>query len=401
MKEMKKTNLSNFRDYWTLCSDQCGSCYVHGPFVPHNYIELPPAEWSPPFKKCPSFEYFKFKAYTALGRGNLAGLIFDDKHFPITDELIKIVYTCTSCGMCSEICRKTQPLTAIWALREELVRRGVQLPEPLPRIEANIEKYHNMFGAQRAPKITDEFPSRGVNIYFAGCQARFQHPEVVRASLGILKAAGMETAYLGDKEGCCGFIPGHDGNTQLLEERAEQNVEALKSTGAKRVIVSCAHCYKTLKIDYPLIFGDLPFEVVSMAEQLAQLIDEKKIEFKNEIKQTITYHDPCFLGRHGNIYNEPRKVLNSIPGIKLTEMKRSGMWSYCCGSGAKITANCYPEFTAVTTRERLIEGKETADTLVTACTTCFAHMDKTVKKEGLDMRIIDLPVMVAEAMGIK
>jgi heterodisulfide reductase subunit D len=401
MKKLKKTNLKDFRDYWTLCYDQCGSCYYPGPFIPHNWLELPPPEWSPPLHKCPSFEYFKFKAYTAVGRGNLAALVFDDDQFPITDDLIKIVYTCTSCGMCSEICRKTQPLTAIWALREELVQRGAQLPEPLVKIDADIEKYDNMFGAKSLPKILDGVPTTGENIYFAGCQARFREPEVARATVEVLKAVGMDIAHLGEQEKCCGFIPGHDGNTHLLEEKAAQNIETLKKAGAKRVIVSCAHCYKAIKIDYPLIFGELPFEVVHIAELLARLIDEKKIKFTSEIKKNITYHDPCFLGRHGNVYDEPRKVLESIPGIKLTEMERSGKWSYCCGSGAKITSSCYPEFTAAITKERLLEGKRAADTIVTACTSCFSHMDRAVKKDGIELEIYDLPTLVAEAMGIK
>ena len=165
MKKLKKTNLKDFQENWTLCL-QCGACYYHGPIIPHNWLELPPPEWSSPLRKCPSFEYFKFKAYTAAGRGNLATLVFDDKHFPITDDLIKIVYTCTSCGMCSEICQRWRPLTAIWALREELVQRGAPLPEPLGKIDANIEKFNNMFGAKKPPKALKGIPDhRGKYIF--------------------------------------------------------------------------------------------------------------------------------------------------------------------------------------------------------------------------------------------
>ena len=400
MKKLKKTNLKDFKERWTLCN-QCAACYYRGPVVPHNWLELPPPEWSSPPHKCPSFEYFKFRAYTAVGRGNLAALVFDDNQFPITDDLIKIVYTCTSCGMCSEICQGTQPLTAIWALREELVQRGAQLPEPLQKIDTAIERYNNIFGAKRAPKTLQGIPTTGEDIYFAGCNARFREPEVAKATIEVLKAAGMDIAHLGEEERCCGFIAGHDGNTQILEEKAAQNIEALKKAGAKRVIVSCAHCYKALKIDYPLIVGELPFEVIHVSEFLAKLIDEKKIKFTSEMKKKLTYHDPCFLGRHGKVYDAPRKVLESIPGIELIEMERNGRWSHCCGSGAKITSSCYPEFTAAVTKERLLEGKKAADTIVTACTTCLSHMDKAVKKDGIELEIYDLPVLVAEAMGIK
>jgi len=398
VKELKKTNLKDFKESWTLCS-QCASCYYRGPIIPHNWRELPPPEWSSPLHRCPSFEYFKFRACTAVGRGNLAAVVFDDNQFPLTDDLIKIVYTCTSCGICAEICQLYQPLTAIWALREELVQRGAQLPEPLDKIHANIEKYNNIFGAKGLPKTLKGIPARGENIYFAGCTARFQEPEVAGATLEVLKAAGMDIAYLGDEERCCGFVAGHDGNTWLLEQQAAQNVEALKKAGAKRVIVSCADCYKTLKIDYPLIVGRLPFEVIHVSELFAKLIDEKKIRFTQEIRKEVTYHDPCFLGRHCKVYDEPRKVLESIPGIKLIEMERNRRWSYCCGSGAKITSNCYPEFSAAITKERLLEGKQAADTIVTGCTTCFSIMNKGVRKQGIELEVCDLSILMAEAMG--
>jgi heterodisulfide reductase subunit D len=271
----------------------------------------------------------------------------------------------------------------------------------LRKIDANIEKFNNIFGAKRPPKALKSIPAIGKDIYFAGCTARFLEPAVAEATVKVLQSAGIDIAHLGEHEKCCGFVSGHDGNTQLLEEKADQNTKALEKAGAKRVIVSCAHCYKTFKYDYPLIVGTLPFEVVHIAELISQLIEEKKIKFTAEIKKKVTYHDPCFLGRHSNVYDAPRKVLESIPGIELVEMKRNGRWSYCCGSGAKISSSCYPEYTAAITKERLLEGKQVADTIVTACTTCFSHMNKAVEKGTIELKIHDLPTVVAEAMEVK
>jgi heterodisulfide reductase subunit D len=400
MKALKKTNLEQAKQQWGICMHEA-SCFYNGPLVPYNWLELPPPEWAAPVHKCPSYEYFKFRAYTAMGRGDLAVVVFDDEKYPVTDDLMKVIYTCTSCGMCEEICPMLKPLKAIWALREELVRRGAKLPEPLGKIEADIKNSGNMFGARTLPKPVTGVPKTGEDVYFAGCMARFREPEVVKATIAVLKAGGINVAYLGEEENCCGFIPGHDGNTWLLEDQAEKNVAALKEAGAKRVIVSCAHCYKALKTDYPLIVGELPFEVVHVAEVLGRLIDEGKIKFTNKVNKTVTYHDPCFLGRHSKVYDEPRKVLQSLPGLELVEMERSRRWSYCCGSGAKITSSCYPEFAAANTRERLEEGRQAAGTMVTACTTCFSHLDRAAKKEGMDLEIYDLPKLVAEAMGIK
>jgi heterodisulfide reductase subunit D len=401
MKELKKTMLEYFKESWTVCSDHCAACYYRGPLIPHDWNKLPPPEWSTPFHRCPSFEYFNFRAYTAVGRGIMASLVFDNEQFPITDDLMKIAYTCTSCGVCSEICRHRQPHVATLALREELVRRGAKRPEAVEKIDANIEKSGNIFGAKRVSKPIEGVPASGENIYFAGCTARFQEPEISRATIEVLKRAGMDIAYLGDEERCCGFVAGHDGNTWLLEQQAVQNVEALKKAGAKQVIVSCADCYKTFKIDYPLIVGELPFKVIHVSELFAKLIDEKKIKFTKEVNKEVTYHDPCFLGRHCKVYDEPRKVLESIPGIKLIEMERNRKWSYCCGSGAKIVSNCYPEFSATTTKERVLEGKKAADTIVTACTSCFSTMNKAVKKQGIEVEVCDISVLLAKAMGIE
>ncbi len=384
---------------WTLCA-HCGACNARGPIIPHNWRELPPPEWLSPHRRCPSFEYYNFRAYNAQGRGIMAMLFFDDKNFPITDDLVKVVYTCTSCGVCSDICKAVDPLSAIWALREEMVERGASLPAPLQRIHGNIGKYGNMFGATRPAEI-EGVASKGENIFFAGCDVRFGQLQVIEATAKILKSAGIDMGYLGKEERCCGFIPGHDGNTTIMEKQAVDNIDTLKAAGAKRVIVSCAHCYKALKIDYPLIAGTLPFQVVHVSELFAQIMADKRLSFpKAQIKRQVTYHDPCFLGRHSGIYDPPRTVLNGIPGIELKEMERNRRWSYCCGSGAKISSACYPDFGTAVSKQRLIEGRKAASTIVTSCTTCLAHMKKTTRKDPCDVEITDLSLLLADTLGI-
>jgi heterodisulfide reductase subunit D len=146
--------------------------------------------------------------------------------------------------------------------------------------------------------------------------------------------------------------------------------------------------------------GKLPFEVIHITELLAQLIDEKKIAFSENMNKEITYHDPCFLGRHCKVYDEPRKILESIPGIRLVEMERNRRWSYCCGGGVKIPSSCYPEYAASITKNRLIEGMQAANTIVTGCTSCFSNMSKVVKGEGMEVEICDITVLTAKAMGL-
>lgn len=118
------------------------------------------------------------------------------------------------------------------------------------------------------------------------------------------------------------------------------------------------------------------------------------------LEKKVTYHDPCFLGRYFHIVEEPRKILSTISRTEVTEMERYGKWSYCCGSGTKITSACYPEFTSALTKERLEEGKKAADTIVTACSTCYHHMDRAARHERMDVEIVDLSILSARAMGI-
>jgi len=398
MKDLSQAKLEDFRERLNLCLN-CAACFYRGPIVPHNWRELPPPEWQSPLKKCPSFEHYQFRSHTALGRLTLAALVWQKK-FPITDDLIKILYTCTGCDMCNEICQTFLPLYSILALREEVVERGVALPEPLPEMNTNIKELHNIFGRKSKAKWFEKLPIEGDDVYFAGCYANYRLPKIAKATVAILKAAGVNVASLGDEEKCCGFVTRWSGNRVLANKLAQQNVEAMKKTGAKRVILSCAHGYHMWKNDYPRYVGALPFEVVHVTEFFLKLLEEGKIVLKNSLEGKITYHDPCFLGRHSKVYEQPRKVLKSIPGVELVEMERNGKWSYCCGAGAKITLNCYPDFASATSKERLLEARAVADTVVTACPTCFDHMKNVSGSENMELKFYEFPILVAEAMGI-
>lgn len=400
MAELKRTNLEEIKDKWRLCMN-CAACYYHGPIVPHNWLELPPEFWDAPFTKCPSFEYFGFRAYTPVGRLNLAAVAFRDETSYETDDLMEILYTCDTCGMCNEVCPAYRPLDTILAFREALFERGTKRPSPIEKIDENIENFGNIFGARKATagKKT-AVPENGKDMYFAGCNARFRKTEVINATLDTLHKAGINIGWLGDGEQCCGFVPGHDGNTSLYEEQAARNVRMMKEAGANRVIVSCSHCLKAWKTDYPAIDKDYQFDVVHISEIYSNLLNVGKLVFKKQFNQKITYHDPCYLGRHSGIYMEPRMVLESIPGLMLKEMRRNKRWSYCCGSGGKISSACHPQMAAKNTKDRLEEGKNVCDIIATACTTCAVHMDRFARKEKLQIEVFDLPLLVAQAMGI-
>jgi len=393
--DYNKWTLEMYKEWLDMCT-HCGACYARGPIEPHNWRTLPPPAFSSPLRKCPSYEYYKFKTYTGQGRLLLAAALFRGDT-EITDDLVNIAYTCASCGICNEICPSHSPLNVILALREEINEGGVPLPAPLKQINDNMKDSHNIFGLEKRSKAIPDLPSKGDDVYFTGCYSSYLLPKITRANIEILKAGGINVAHLGESERCCGEMAKQGGNRSLFKEMASHNVEAVKAAGAKRVIVSCAHGYRTWYTDYPAILGDLPFEVKHVSQVIADLLKEGNIEFNREIHKKVTYHDPCFLR---GLHDAPREILKQIPGLEFQEMERYGRWSFCCGGGAKIALNLYPDFSAATGEERIKEAMDAANNVVTSCPVCFNQLRYAAKAQEAEIEVHDLSILVAEAMDI-
>ena len=379
---------------WTCWA--CGNCTGRGPTNPFGGPSAPLG-----VAMCPPAERFKFEDYTARGRLYLCRLLYDGDLAPTADNLQMVAYTCTACGFCDEVC-PLGPSEVFVGLREELVERGIAPPKGNKKVDENISTKHNAMGG--LPEARAKWaqglnlPKTGDTLFFAGCYASYRQPEISKAMVSSLKAAGVNVAHLGNDEWCCGLPPLWNGETAIGQETMKHNFEALKNSGAKTVMTACAECYRTLKLDYPVLFGELPFKVVHISEFLEQLIDKGKLKF-NKLEEKVTYHDPCFLGRHSKVYDAPRKVIRSIPGVKLVEMERNGQWAYCCGSGAGTVADAYPDFTMWTARQRIIEAQKAADTIVTACPRCVETLKSAAKEEGSKMAIYDLAVFAAKAVS--
>ncbi len=392
--------IEQYREWLDSCM-HCGGCAARGPVNPHNNVSLPPHLYESPNRKCPSLEYFKFRSHSGMGRLLIAASVFRD-HTPITDDMTNIAYTCSSCGICNEICPTHGPMNAILALRQEIVDQGKTVPAPLNTLWDNMQNKKNLFGLEeRASKALD-LPSKAGDMYFTGCYTSYLLPKIARANVAILKEAGLDLGHLGTDEHCCGEVARQSGNIELFKEMARANIQQMKDAGAKRVIVNCAHCYRTWHTDYPAILGEkLPFEVVHVADLLAELIENRTITPQIPIEKTVTFHDPCFLREDHEDNASPRTVLDAIPGIKREEMERWGRWSYCCGSGGKIATNCYPDFAAGIGTERVDEAKEVADHIVTSCAVCYNQLRYTVEANHVEnMDVEDLSIMLADSMGL-
>jgi heterodisulfide reductase subunit D len=246
-------------------------------------------------------------------------------------------------------------------------------------------------------------------LFFVGCAPYFdpvfedmgvEALGIAKASLEILNRLGIEPILLSNEK-CCGHDMLWTGDMETFRSLAEHNAAAIREAGAKRIVFSCAECYRTFKEDYPN-YVSLDCELQHISEALAQEVEKNSLKFR-ELSRKVTFHDPCRLGRHLGIYDDPRKVIKAIPGIEFVEMERSGEESLCCGTSAFTNCGAYSKRIRV---DRLLEAKATgAHTLITCCPKCQIHfkcaMVNRGEEKGPDVEIeaIDLANLVANALG--
>jgi Fe-S oxidoreductase len=237
-------------------------------------------------------------------------------------------------------------------------------------------------------------------LYFVGCYLSYdpRMKKVATATANILNKAGVNFGILGDKESCCGESIRKTGAEDVFKNLAKGNIKTFIDNGVKKIIVSSPHCYHTFKNEYPEFM--VHFEVVHMNQYLLELINDGRLEIKGELPKTVTYHDPCYLGRHNGIYDEPRDVLKSIPGLELVEMADHGKNSLCCGGGGgRIWMDTPKEerFSDI----RLEQANEVgAQILATSCPYCITNFEESrlnlVYEDVLEIK--DITEIVSEML---
>jgi Fe-S oxidoreductase len=236
---------------------------------------------------------------------------------------------------------------------------------------------------------------------WVGCTGALveRNVEATLSMTRVLKAAGVDFAVLGDAETCCGDPARRAGYEFQFQIMVEENIEVFKSHGIKEIVTSCPHCYNTIKNEYPQYGGN--FKVVHYTQLIADLIRQGKLKLNSERNSVITYHDPCYLGRYNNIYQEPRRVLQAIPKIKPVEMDRSRNTSFCCGGGGgHMWVEEQPGTTKIN-QVRLEDVLKTgAETVVTACPYCLQMFEESIEHKDImgSLKAKDLVEIVEAAM---
>lgn len=319
------------------------------------------------------------------------------------------IWTCATCGACVKRCpRGGEIIDVMKAIRKVVSEIGAgKVPDSLRISIKNIASLGNPQGEPPEKRAdwaqgmdVKTFTPQTEWLYFPCCIPAYDTKarRTARATAEILGKMGVDFGILGEKEKCCGESVRKAGAEEVFQSLANSNIQTFAESGVKKVLVSSPHCYHTFKNEYPELGAE--FEVIHTTQFLAQLIEEKKLKFSKEIKKKVVYHDPCYLGRHNEIYEEPRRVLEAIPGLELVEFEDSKQDAICCGGGGgRIWMDTKKGERLCDWRlEQAVELG--ADVLAVACPYCMLNFDDSVLTLGKEdvIEIKDVSELALEAI---
>ncbi|MSP41297.1 MAG: (Fe-S)-binding protein [Deltaproteobacteria bacterium] len=375
----------------------CGSCYGHGPANPMEDVPGPK-------EKCPPYEYYKFQRHTPKSRWLMAQRVFHGLE-PITPELKEVIYACTSCLMCQELCGVRGDGYGPWdittAMREEITEKDGPLPVH-QAIFDGLRQHDNPFAQPKLARgawaeglgLTTLGNSTATTLLFAGCSADRASGKSGAISLAkLMQKAGDEFAILGDQEKCCGLYAFDIGFRREYERLKDDNLATLKHHGIKNVVVACGSCQRIWR-EYTKEAG-VDLNVLHGVEYVARAIADGKLKFTKPIDKKITYHDSCHLGRGCGVYAAPREILRAIPAVEIVEMARSERWSWCCGGGGGAP-EADPQMAQWNAAERMREATETGAELVLTSSALCQRSFAELPQAGLPVQ--DLLEFAAQAI---
>lgn len=344
---------------------------------------------------CPVYQEVGFERVTVRGRMLLFKKLLEGKlDFDEFDpSVIDSIYMCAQCENCKEICPAgVDCMTIANSLREEIARRGL-LPENATFVRDALLTNSNPFGQPREergawlPKKYAE-PKQSENLFFVSCTASYSLNRVARSVLRILETADYDFTVLGDEENCCGSPLLRFGEVDRAREQIATNVEMFDRHGIKTIFTPCAGCFRTLSHEYPE-----EFRVMHTVQLFDELIREGRLEFGKSLEKKLIYYDGCDIGRHCGVYEEPRNVLRSIPGVELLEFDYNREEAVCCGGPLlSVDSDLARDIGANLVAEAKEKG---ADSIVTTCATCFLNFREGARVGEIQIDIEEITMLVA------
>ncbi|MCG7854006.1 MAG: (Fe-S)-binding protein [Methanosarcinaceae archaeon] len=369
------------------------------------------------FSACPNFEStrgFQVQGPSGILQSIYHAIKWEDKVGESDKEALRdIVYACTTCRSCEITCKKVSAGVPILELietgRKYLLETMVgPLPEQRNALDS-IYKYGNPYGESPEKRLSwlgdmevKRLPGEQEEVlYYVGCTASYE-PELHNLARSLVKLFRFLKVDFGVLEGevCCGDPVRSLGDEFLFQEMIGQNVEKFKASGVKSIVTISPHCFNAFSKKYEGL--EEAFQIRHYTEFLASVFEEKKPKFPKELPYTVTYHDPCYLGKHNDIYDAPRELIQAIPGVELKEMAMNRQDSLCCGGGGgRMYAEVEEERRLADVRlgQALEIG---ADVVATACPWCHTMLANAVKDLRMEekIRVLDVAELLAEALGL-
>ncbi|OGO32481.1 MAG: hypothetical protein A2Z29_06670 [Chloroflexi bacterium RBG_16_56_11] len=389
---------------------------------------------------CPSVSRYLWHAYSASGKFNMAYSLLQ-KRIEIDDIFLDVLYKCQMDGSCDISCKVQQdiePLQLMQELRIKCVEDGQLVPAHMIVIDG-LRKEDNMMQSKKQDRgrwveglgVKDFTSTTAEVIYHAGCRYSFDRDlwPVARGGLQLLLDAGVDVGVMGVEETCCGGRAYELGYAGELTKYAEHQIETFRTTSARTLVTPCSDCYACFKVLYDKIGKKPDIEVLHITHYLERLIKEGKLRLKKKVPIKVTYHDPCHLGRlgepwvhwqgkeykvmgqmivhdppkkfrrgAGGVYETPRNIIKSIPGLDFVEMYRSKEYAWCCGAGGGVI-DAYPDYAAWTGAGRLKEAEAVgAEAIVSACPWCKRNFLDAAGETGNKIEVLDIIELVQRAI---
>ncbi|MEW6669580.1 MAG: FAD-binding and (Fe-S)-binding domain-containing protein [Thermodesulfobacteriota bacterium] len=360
-------------------------------------------------RQCPQFGAIGWESASPRGKFHFLHEYLKG-NVKLDERMADMFFTCTTCQQCNQICQVKSNVEEDWTLvaRPLLLKNGGQPATMFQRRAHHILLSHNPNGApqeERTAWMTSDlrYKEEGEMGYFVGCNASYAYNlrNLPINAFRVLNRAGIEPVYLGSEEWCCGGGTVNIGYFEELLEIVGRNINELNRRGIKTLVTSCSGCWTNLAHYYPILAQKLnlkyQIDVRHTVQVVSELIESGRIQCKSPVSLKVTYHDPCHIGRGGGIYEPPRRILASIPGLELMEMPRNRERGACCGRHIVR----YPRLGSIINNARTMEAAHTgAPVLVTCCPTCESNFRVGITANKVKMEVLDIIDLVAETMGL-
>jgi Fe-S oxidoreductase len=386
---------------------------------------------------CPSISRYDFHSYSGGGRLNIGATMLKNG-FNYTDKLLDIVYNCQMCGACGVSCNYAMDMEVLEPISEfriKCIEEGKTNPA-LEKVIKGLRKQGSMVPVKgkrgdwaKGLNLRNAAEEQVDVLYHAGCLTSYdkEMQKLAKATAKILKKAKVNFGIAGNNETCCGGRAYQMGYRKDFLKQAKKNMALIKKAGVKTVVTACADGYQAFKVLYDKYGLKGELEVLHISEYMDKLIEEGKLKLRKKVDLSVTYHDPCRLGRLGEpwihwegkkipgdrfvfdppkvyrrgtqgVYEPPRDVIKRIPGVNLTEMTRIKEYAWCCGAGGGVNAS-NPGFAQWTARERIEEAGSTgAEAIVTACPWCEKTFNEAIRETGSSLKVFDIVELVQKAI---